>query len=141
MQYNRLVPYNTDLQIWAVKARFAQFKVIKRGRYNIEFIGDLKVKDSSPIYTVSVIYRGAIYPEVKIIKPELIEHPPHFFKQSKTLCLYHPKNYKWSKERLIAVDILPWVAAWIYFYEIWLKKKIWYGPEVDHNDLSLLETN
>jgi len=60
-----------------------------------------------------------------------VADPPHFYKESQTLCLYHPKNYHWTKEKLIAKDIVPWTAAWIYFYEIWLQKGVWYGPEAE----------
>jgi hypothetical protein len=69
---------------------------------------------------------------VRIIKPDLVEDPPHFYKSSNSLCLYHSKNYKWKKEKLVASDIVPWAAAWIYFYEFWLRDGKWYGPEVDH---------
>jgi hypothetical protein len=139
--FNSSQYYNSDIQIWAMKSRFPQFKAKKREMFDIEFIGDLVVKPTFPIYTVSITYRGNLRPLVKIIKPELVEKPPHFYRQSKSLCLYHPKNYKWGKEKLIATDIISWTAAWIYFYEVWLQEDIWYGPEVEHEDLVTLETN
>ena len=115
-----------------MKSRYPQFKAKKRGRYDIEFIGDLIVKPAFPVYTVSITYRGDVRPLVKVIKPELVEDPPHFYKETQSLCLYHPKNYQWAKEKLIAKDIVSWTAAWIYFYEVWLQKGVWYGPEADH---------
>jgi len=134
--------YNSDIQIGAMKSRYPQFKVKKRGQYDIEFIGDIIVKPVFPVYTVSINYRGDSRPLVKIIKPELVEDPPHFYKESQSLCLYHPKNFHWVKEKLIAKDIVPWTAAWIYFYEVWLQKGVWYGPEAGHeNDLLKAETN
>jgi hypothetical protein len=134
--------YNSDIQIGAMKSRYPQFKVKKRGQYDIEFIGDLIVKPVFPTYTVSVTYRGNLRPLVKIIKPELVADPPHFYMESQSLCLYHPKNFHWTKEKLIAKDIVPWTAAWIYFYEVWLQKGMWYGPEAEHDDnLLKLESN
>ena len=29
---------------------------------------------------------------------------------------------------------MDWTIAWIYFYEVWLETKIWYGPEASHNN-------
>lgn len=134
--------YNSDIQIGAMKSRYPQFKVKKRGQYDIEFIGDLIVKPVFPIYTVSITYRGDLRPLVKIMKPELVTEPPHFYKASQSLCLYHPKNYHWTKEKLIAKEIVSWTVAWIYFYEVWLQKGVWYGPEAEHyENLLKLETN
>jgi hypothetical protein len=127
--------YNTDIQVCAMRHLFPQFRAIKYGQYWIEFVGTLQVKPSFPVYTVSITYLGDFRPIVKIIRPELVEKPPHFYKKSQSLCLYHPKNYRWAKEKLIAKDIVSWTAAWIYFYEVWLDKKKWYGPEAAHNDL------
>ena len=126
--------YNTDVQIGAMKNRYPQFTVNKRGQFDIEFIGNLIVNPVFPVYTVSINYRGRLRPLVKIIKPVLVEDPPHFYKISHSLCLYHPRNYNWTKEKLIAKDIVSWTAAWIYFYEKWLQTEIWYGPEVEHDE-------
>jgi hypothetical protein len=125
--------YNPDLQIWVMKSKYPQFKSKKRGKYDIEFTGELIVKPTFPTYTVSINYRGNSAPVVKVMKPELVLKPPHFYREEGALCLYHPKNYKWTKEKLIAKDIVSWTAAWIYFYEVWLKEDKWYGPEVDHD--------
>ncbi|WP_341966172.1 hypothetical protein [Flavobacterium psychrophilum] len=67
------------------------------------------------------------------MSPTLIENAKHIYPDSKTLCLYHPENYKWKKENLIANEIMGWTAGWIYFYEVWLQTNIWYGPEAPHN--------
>lgn len=116
-----------------MKTRYPQFKAKKRGVNDIEFIGDLTVADWIPVYTVSITYQGNVRPRVLVIKPELIEKPPHIYPDSRTLCLYHPDNYKWRREKLIAQDIVSWSAAWIYFYEVWLQTGVWYGPEAPHN--------
>ena len=41
-------------------------------------------------------------------------------------------NYNWNVDKLIAKDIVPWTAAWIYFYEYWLRTGEWVGPEAPH---------
>ena len=124
--------YNTDIQIYAMRSCLPQFKAKKRGQYDIEFMGDLFIKPELPVYTVSITYRGDSSPIVRVLKPELVTNPPHIYKESRALCLYHPDNYRWKKEKLIAREIVSWTIAWIYFYEVWLQKGKWYGPEASH---------
>ena len=134
MMFQKNKYYNSEVQIGAMKSRYPQFKVKRREQYDLEFIGDLIVKPVFPIYTVSINYRGDFRPLVSIRSPELVVNPPHFYKESETLCLYHPKNFRWTKEKLRAKYIVSWAAAWIYFYEVWLQKGLWYGPEAEHDD-------
>src|SRR5690554_4516026 len=98
-----------------MRSHYPQFKVKKKSSCEFEFIGDLQVKPELPVYTVSITYRGSLNPLVKVLSPKLVDDPPHYYKQSKTLCLYHPNNYKWKKNKLVATDIVSWTAAWIYF--------------------------
>jgi hypothetical protein len=125
--------YNSDVQIWAMKHRYPQFRSKKRGKHDIEFTGTLQVKPELPSYTVSIQYRGNKNPLVKVITPTLVENAPHIYPLEKNLCLYHPLYFSWKKEKLIANEIMDWTAAWIYFYEVWLQTDIWYGPEAPHD--------
>ncbi len=129
--YKKQRHFRTEVQIGVMKSHYPQFKAKKKGN-TIEFIGELQPKPELPEYKVSILYRGNLSPQVKVLSPELVEKPPHFYHKSKTLCLYHPKKFKWRKDRLIAKHIVPLTSAWIYFYEVWLEKGIWYGPEAAH---------
>jgi hypothetical protein len=133
--YFREKTYNSDLQIWAMQKCYPSFSVKKLGKYNIEFTGELLVKKELPVYLISVAYRGDNRPLVKIIRPTLVENAPHIYSQSGSLCLYHPKKFKWYKERLVANEIMGWAAAWIYFYEVWMQTGEWYGPEAPHDTI------
>ncbi len=132
---NKKKHYNSSIQIQAMKSNYPQFKSIIKGN-EIEFIGDLTVKPEFPTYTVSITYRGDLRPLVRIINPKLVENPKHYYQSTKSLCLYHPKDYTWSRGKLIAKDIVPWTAGWIYFYEVWLETDVWYGPEAEHVNLN-----
>ncbi|MBE9392241.1 hypothetical protein [Elizabethkingia anophelis] len=114
-----------------MKSKYPQFKHKIEGA-SIIFTGDLQVKPEFPKYTVSIVYRNSSPPIIKIINPTLVENPPHVYSEKK-LCLYHPKNFKWKKEKLIANEIIEWTSAWIYFYEVWLETGKWYGPEAPHD--------
>jgi hypothetical protein len=122
---------NPIVQISAMKSKYPQFK-FKREGGKIVFTGQLLIKPEFPIYKISVEYRGNLKPLVKVMDPPLLENPPHFYKSTNSLCLYHPDNFKWSAEKLIAKEIMQWSIAWIYFYQVWLEKGIWYGPEAKH---------
>lgn len=121
-----------------MKSRYPHFKYKQNGDNDIVFTGDLFIKPELPIYTVSIHYRGNLSPIVKILNPVLVKDPPHYYKSSDSVCLYHPDNYKWRKENLIASNIISWTIAWIYFYEYWLQTGDWVGPEVSH-DLNMKE--
>ncbi|MEN5380638.1 hypothetical protein [Sphingobacterium kitahiroshimense] len=123
--------YNPQIQVFAMKQKYPQFKS-KIVDKSIIFIGDLLVKLEFPIYKVSIEYRENLSPIVRVLSPELVDKAPHVYKD-KRLCLYHPENFKWRKEKLIANEIVEWTASWIYFYEVWLETTKWYGPEAVHN--------
>lgn len=130
-KYQKIKPYNPLVQIGAMNSFYPQFVTNQKRADEIEFIGNLHVKPELPIYNISVTYRGDLRPKVKVLKPDLVENPPHCYPDD-TLCLYHKENYHWKGAKLIAKYIIPWVAAWIYFYEVWKQTGIWYGPEVPH---------
>lgn len=121
-----------DLQVGAMKAVYPQFRVTKKTSTEVLFVGELQPKPEYRKYKVSILYRGNSNPQIRVIEPKLVDNPPHFYKGSGTLCLYHPKDFKWRKELLIAKYIVPITAAWLYFYEVWLETDIWYGPEAKH---------
>ena len=121
-----------DKQILSMRSEYPQFIAKKHGG-DVEFIGELTVKSEFPTYKVSILYRGDKSPRVRILSPKLVEKPPHFYYLTNSLCLFKPKNYKWYKNRLISKDIVSWTAGWIYFYETWLEKGKWLGPEAIHD--------
>ena len=121
-----------DVQIGAMRARYPHFKVKRKTSTEVEFVGELQPKPEYRKYKVSILYRGNLNPQVRVLRPDLVDNPPHFYKGSGTLCLYHPKDFKWRKEFLVAKHILLITSAWLYFYEVWLETDVWYGPEVKH---------
>lgn len=115
-----------------MKDKYPQFTSKIEG-INVLFKGDIQVSPHFPIYTISVKYKCNKPPIVKIINPKLVDRPPHFYFNSQSLCLYHPKNFQWNSKKIIANEIMDWTIAWVYFYEVWLETGIWYAPEVPHS--------
>jgi hypothetical protein len=92
---------------------------------------------SSPIcrvYTVEMTYRPRSRPRVMVTHPELELHPratalPHVNREG-DLCLHLPGE--WNDSMLLARTILPWTAAWLLHYELWLITGQWAGSGDDH---------
>jgi hypothetical protein len=123
-----------DVQISAMKALYPKFGVVKKTNSEVQFVGELQPKPEFRKFKVSVLYRGNLRPQVKVLSPKLVDNPPHFYEKSETLCLYHPKDFKWTNNKLVAKHIVPITSAWLYFYEVWLETNKWYGPEASHGN-------
>lgn len=122
--------YLPDVQIHAVKSLYPNWEY-KRSSKSVVFWGDLIVSDSLPIYRVKIEYRGNRRPNVKIKRPTIVKNAPHRFNDG-SLCLYREDLYDWNAHKLLTTEIIPWTAAWIYFYEYWLQTGAWVGPEAPH---------
>ena len=93
--------------------------------------GNVQPTPLSVTYRVRIEYRGSTPPQVSVIDPPLERRPdqpriPHMFRQ-RHLCLYLPGTGEWSGDMVLAKVIVPWIALWLYFYEIWLATGDWLG--------------
>jgi hypothetical protein len=100
-----------------------------RGRYT--FRGDLQPNAEGETYAVEVTCRPGAIPRVRVLSPVLDDDAPHRFKDG-SLCLFHPRIFEWHGGRLVSDYIVPWTAAWLFFYEHWLDLGVWLGPEAPH---------
>nr|WP_243876860.1 hypothetical protein [Streptomyces sp. 846.5] len=88
----------------------------------------------SRIYTVRLIHRQQRRPRVTVADPQLALHPdatalPHVYANG-DLCLHLPGQ--WKEHMFLADTILPWTAAWLLHYELWLALGRWTGTGIDH---------
>lgn len=97
--------------------------------------GPLQPTETSPIYTVKIVYRFANQfsksPRVWIVSPEIHPDAPHRYSDD-SLCLYFPPERNWTPYIFISETIVPWTSLWLAFYEIWLDTDHWYGPQAPH---------
>lgn len=125
---------NVEKQIGAMRSLYPNFHAIKENN-QLTFVGILQVRENLPEYKVRIEYKASLDPYVFVVSPKLVDNAPHIYRETKRLCLYYPANYNWNADKLIAKDIVPWTAAWIYFYEYWLRTGKWIGPEVPHGEV------
>jgi len=87
-------------------------------------------------YRVRIEYDVGL-PRVWIEDPPLMPREeggriPHVFPGPRP-CLFYPPNREWIPSMLIADTIVPWLMAWLYFYEIWHATGEWLGGGIDHD--------
>ena len=84
----------------------------------------------SLLYDVKLVFNGS-RPDVYVVKPNPLQKAdgekklPHVYDQKKQeLCLYWKD---WNKAMPLSKTVVPWIADWLYYYEIWLYTGIWEG--------------
>ena len=118
-----------NAQIIAMHGLFPRFKH-KRGKNgSLIFEGPLFVLPVYDEYTIRIEYRVDLDPRVWVLDPQLVDDAPHRYQNDGSLCLYRPDLFVWRPSYLITDYVIGWVAAWIYFYEIWKETGKWNGPE------------
>ena len=122
-------PLPIGVQQACIQERFPQFNY---SRVNNSWTGKLKPTTSSPEYLVKVVYKPDNIPKVFVLKPKIHPDAPHIYKENGSLCLYYPPDGSWNGQKLIGNTIIPWTAEWLYYYEIWLVTRQWYGHEAPH---------
>jgi hypothetical protein len=109
----------------------------------IEWVGSITPTPMSGTYLVRIYYKIPDRPEVTVLSPELSiapghKHLPHTFPPDwKKLCLYMSPD--WNAQKPVNW-IVPWIALWLYFYEIWRLTGAWLGeghePSPEASDVS-----
>lgn len=74
-------------------------------------------------------------PQIRVLRPELTlreghRRLPHVF-EGNLLCVH--EAYDWNAKMMVAYTIVPWISAWLYFYEVWLDTGYWEGEGTHPN--------
>jgi len=94
---------------------------------------DIRPTELGRTYRVLIFYGGDHVPRAFVLSPNLQELAgnkkiPHLYSQEKGyLCLYHPQSGEWDSSMSIAKDFVPWIYAWLMFFEYWLVLGEWHG--------------
>jgi hypothetical protein len=119
-------PFNLAIQGLHIQRRFPGFSYSVRNGLGL-YRGFLQPRITSARYMVEVQYKLKEIPKVWALSPPLHPEAPHLY-GDKSLCLYWPKEWKWTGDQILAETIIPWTGSWLYFYELWLDTGKWLGP-------------
>ena len=126
-KFPKTKPYNHYLQVLNMQSAFPQFKSIKT-KEGFDFIGILKPRDIE--YQIKIMYRKRKDPKVIILSPEILDNKHRYSDGS--LCIYKQSEFNWREDKLISKYIVPLIASWLYFHEVYLLTGKWYGQEAQH---------
>ncbi len=82
----------------------------------------------SPTYLVQIDYRPVGKPTIWLLSPKPSSRPRHTYGDG-SLCVYW---HEWNNTMGFGTALIPWIAEWLYFYEIWLATGTWEAPESTH---------
>lgn len=100
----------------------------------LTWIGKLRPTPMSRTYEIKIEYEVFKEPRVRIMSLGLIipniRSEIHMYNDG-SLCLYYnEKRKEWHHKMALAISIVPWTCEWLYFYEIWLVTRKWFGKEI-----------
>ena len=106
---------------------------VQRQRLVME--GRIQPTALSTEYLVKIEHRADGSPNVWVLDPPIRGREdgtrvPHVYRDpdgSERPCVYHPRKGEWKPTDPIAKTIVPWLLAWLFFYEDWLTTGEWRG--------------
>jgi len=99
------------------------------GRNVVNWTGGLRPSPMSEDYMVRIEYTFRKRPTVWVLQPQLRrsrpdERIPHTFLDG-SVCLHLHDD--WTPAMFVADTIVPWLALWLYHYEVWHATGEWLG--------------
>jgi hypothetical protein len=98
----------------------------------LECIGRIIPSLHCPVYEILIRYHYGRIPSVSITDPVITPSPRFHMYSDRSLCLYFPDDGRWKISDDVHKKIIPWVAEWLVFYELFLLTGQWLGPEAPH---------
>ncbi len=114
---------------------YPQFRSLSNRGNSITWTGELQPTARSATYQVEISYSIPVRPQIRVLRPELTlreghRRLPHVF-EGNLLCVH--EAYDWNAKMMVAYTIVPWISAWLYFYEVWLDTGYWEGEGTHPN--------
>ncbi len=97
--------------------------------------GELRPTPINGRYRVRIEYGQSGSPAAFVEDPTLRrrspeERIPHVYAGPRP-CLYLPGSGEWTPNNRIADTIVPWLALWLFYYELWHATGEWIGGGAD----------
>lgn len=141
MRNTRYTPRQQPLSIAAhafmLKLAFPQGK-LNWSLKSLRWDGGLSPLNGSREYRLRLDYEIGSLPSVTVLSPNLHalageRRLPHCYDQNQQrICLFYPKDKKWTPQKNVTCTVMQWALAWLAFFEIWLGTDVWYGRGIGH---------
>lgn len=98
-----------------------------------QWTGVLETRNGNQ-YKIRIEYGCGGAPRAYMVDPKMAPGCPHTYNNDQ-MCIYWPEdpdNEPWQASSNLAQVFIPWCAAWLHFYDIWLVTGVWEGPEKAH---------
>jgi len=114
-----------------LKRYFPNFRVEVNGNI-LKCEGSMKPTAFSQSYRFELIYQYGKNPKTRILSSHiLIDLKIHMFENG-YLCLYYWKENPWNIKYHLFETIIPWLAEWILYYEVYELTGKWQGISAEH---------
>lgn len=97
--------------------------------------GEFSTTSISQKYNVLIRFDGLNQPKIFILDRIIKYHPDIHVYRDGSLCLHYPEDKSWSRGKLLAHTVIPWISEWLIYYELYQYYEQWKGPEVLHSVL------
>ncbi len=94
--------------------------------------GRIRPADHCAAYDVEVRYRYGHSPRVRVWKPTIDYDPRIHMYEDGSLCVYDWREDPWLNEHHLYDRLIPWVAEWLVYYEVFRLTGKWLGKEAPH---------
>lgn len=105
----------------------------------LECLGTITPCEECATYKIRIRLARGGTPKVKILDPPIAPSRKIHIYSDGNLCLYDYREQRWMDGDHIHEKIVPWIAEWLVYYELFLITGEWRGPEAIHDDGPKLE--
>jgi hypothetical protein len=117
-----------------VRKVFPFFKTEIRG---VKLIcrGWIQTSDKSKQYRIEIEYEPWNSPVTHIIEPAIEPNINAHMYPDGALCLFDWREQHWQNHWHLHETIVPWIAEWLVFYELYSLTGIWHGNSAIHAEI------
>lgn len=129
------------LQSFLIRKHFPCFTCSLRHRV-LECEGRITPCEECQPYRIRIRLSLGGIPSVRVLDPPIMPHGKIHMYSNGDLCLYDHRDQPWKATDNLHQKIVPWIAEWLVFYELFLITGEWQGPEALHaNTLKSKQSN
>lgn len=103
-------------------------------RNRLVCLGSIRPSEDCDTYRVQIDYVKGGVPQVRIRDPIIEPNIQYHTYPDGQLCLFDHRMSPWEWRCKVHETIIPWIAEWLVFYELWKVTGKWLGPAAPHGE-------